>query len=462
LAEERERLAMTLGQQEATLKEELARVQQQATDYAARQRELEDAFTAAREKAESAERLAADVKGREEALNRRGADVERAARDLAERTTALTEKQQWIETHLTTAEAREQKITAAETRLSDLDANLTKKEKDLLEREQAVTQLQDRLAKEKRVHDDVSRSLTEADRRIKKTEDELGVQRRRLEEEMAAMAGRRNDLDRQARELAAAKADLERSSRAALEAGEATEPHAAREAALAEREALVRTERDEVKEQAAHLRQRLDHLKKAWEEMKRKEQHLATLQASLDARQAELSQREASAPRPADTAGPAEITDATESDVQRRLGEQKRALMAMAAELQSREQALSAREARQNELASVVGNITDTFDRLQTHLGDIDELLQRKPQSGSTAEPASSRDATDSPRGPHAGPVNAAAEGPPADRPAMRSAIDILRRLGVEGSDEELEARLAQNPCEGHPPAAAGSVDVRS
>jgi hypothetical protein len=179
------------------------------------------------------------------------------------------------------------------------------------------------------------------------------------------------------------------------------------------------------------------------------EQEAEAREEELNRREQALAQRE---PKPAPTARDVEgtrserrsgRTAASAEQRQSQLIVQQKRLAGKEKDLRVREQALATRESQQREYGKVIGNIAETFERLQGQLTGHGELLRRRCE-------------TRLDRGVQPAPTPGAGQEPPT----LRSAVDILRRLGATGSDEELEAKLAQNPClestpEADPPTRA-------
>jgi len=305
-----------------------------------------------------------------------------------------------------------------------------------------------RAAELERQEESVVRRQSELERMCRESAEKMDVladERRRREEHEVRIEAREHALAEMERVLAAAGEEIARENAKLADCRKLEQDLGERGRVLDDRDAQLAADRRTVREHARQLREKIAQLKPVWDQVKQQQTQMQARRSELDRREEALQRREAEPERvlrefaTPDRSGRQSVTEAGE-------------LAGLVERLRVREQELAAREVQHKEYASVVGGLADTFDRLQGQLSGFEQSLRKRE-----ARPATDTQENSTPAVGRAAAVTTAenaATAPPArsspetdyNRPALRSAVEILRRLGAMGTDEELLAKLARNP----------------
>ena len=394
-------------------------------------------------------------------------DLQARCLDLQRRevlTTRLLDRVHKDEQALTT---RRVAFQAWESALDRAGVGLNARQTDL---ERAETQLRRRVQEHGQYKARLQRQLQEA----AEQERRLDARRTRLEADERDLAGRVADV-RRAVELCQARAGKLDSREQKLEALQrhldnlqlrlqsrdnelqAREQTAMAEAAeraaqLEQKETELDAQHQDVQRQIAQLQVRMARLDEALRCVKSREVRAAGCDADLDRRQAELARRgEQSDRREHDVKIQLERLERARSDLSRRTGN----LDTREQDLQTREEVLAAKRAKQVESQALMDQLAahlhaweDQLRGLERFLrnwtGHLDDVPKDGPVPDRPGGSAGRNSTVPAPRRPdqHALPTGKA---------ESESSIEVLRRLGATGTDEELSFMLSRNPLEAAP-----------
>ena len=367
-------------------------------------------------------RQRADMESRAAICEGRERQLASAEEEVGRRLQGVLAKQRELDDHLASAARQQETLDARKGELDKLAAQVAGDVETAAAKRHAIDEREKTLA---------AREAELGDRQsaAERLREEA---RRQLGGEIEGCASLRNELDERAAALAAEQAAFVREREQIA-------------MSLGERDAQLTAERRAVQEQARQLRDKIEQLKPIWDQVKRQQGELKALRSEMDRRQEALDRREAELDRSARERAGADRSrrhSATEA------GE----LAALVEKLRVREQEPAAREVSHREHAGALGWLTDALEHRQGQPNGFEPPL-RKREVGQTASsqegnppPARSGVSATTAGNNVAAPPTRPSAAADHNRPAMRSAMEILRTLGARGTDEEILAKLARNP----------------